>query len=239
MGGGPGIARQRRAAARCRRWRRCCARRCWRWSPAPARSPGAPARPASGAAKARFPGASVCWTLLALCLLVGPTITLMGHYHVLGTDLTGNDVLYQSLKSIRTAFVIGTLATRGDAAAGGGAGHPGRLLQRLGRRGRSSTSTPCCPRCPNVLLIAACVLMVQVFLDKQPGAVRDRRRARRPEAVPAVRGARPDRLGRPVPAAARRDAEAARAGIRAGGAVPSASPRAASWGATSSRTWRT
>ena len=28
-----------------------------------------------------------------------------------GTDRTGNDVLYQSLKSIRTAFVIGTLAT--------------------------------------------------------------------------------------------------------------------------------
>ena len=32
-------------------------------------------------------------------------------YHVLGTDRTGNDVLYQSLKSVRTAFVIGTLAT--------------------------------------------------------------------------------------------------------------------------------
>ena len=33
------------------------------------------------------------------------------YYHVLGTDRTGNDVLYQALKAIRTAFVIGTLAT--------------------------------------------------------------------------------------------------------------------------------
>jgi peptide/nickel transport system permease protein len=30
---------------------------------------------------------------------------------VFGTDRTGNDVLVQTLKSIRTAFVIGTLAT--------------------------------------------------------------------------------------------------------------------------------
>ena len=44
-------------------------------------------------------------------LLVGPALRARRRYHVLGTDLTGNDVLYQTLKSIRTAFVIGTLAT--------------------------------------------------------------------------------------------------------------------------------
>jgi len=50
-------------------------------------------------------------TLALVCLVAGPAAALSGPYHLLGTDLTGNDVLYQSLKSIRTAFVIGTLAT--------------------------------------------------------------------------------------------------------------------------------
>ncbi|MDP2006607.1 MAG: ABC transporter permease, partial [Rubrivivax sp.] len=50
-------------------------------------------------------------TLVVICLIAGPAAALSGPYHLLGTDLTGNDVLYQSLKSIRTAFVIGTLAT--------------------------------------------------------------------------------------------------------------------------------
>ncbi|MBL8315424.1 MAG: ABC transporter permease, partial [Rubrivivax sp.] len=50
-------------------------------------------------------------TAAAVCLIVGPATLLSGPYHLLGTDLTGNDVLYQALKSIRTAFVIGTLAT--------------------------------------------------------------------------------------------------------------------------------
>jgi peptide/nickel transport system permease protein len=40
---------------------------------------------------------------------------------------------------------------------------------------------------PNMLLIAACVLMVQVFLDKHPELFETGAGARRPEAVPAVR----------------------------------------------------
>ena len=36
---------------------------------------------------------------------------LPGHYHILGTDKVGNDVLYQSFKSIRTGVLIGTLTT--------------------------------------------------------------------------------------------------------------------------------
>jgi len=40
-------------------------------------------------------------TLWVMCLVAGPASTLSGPYHLLGTDLTGNDVLYQSLKSIR------------------------------------------------------------------------------------------------------------------------------------------
>jgi len=106
-------------------------------------------------------------TLLVLGLVVGLATMLSGPYHLLGTDLTGNDVLYQSLKSIRTAFVIGTLATVATLPlavvlgllAGYFKGWVDELIQYL---------YTVLSSVPNVLLIAACVLMVQVFLDKNP-----------------------------------------------------------------------
>jgi peptide/nickel transport system permease protein len=106
-------------------------------------------------------------TLVVLCLLAGPAAALSGPYHLLGTDLTGNDVLYQSLKSIRTAFVIGTLATVATLPlavvlgilAGYFRGWVDEAIQYL---------YTVLSSVPNVLLIAACVLMVQVFLDKNP-----------------------------------------------------------------------
>jgi len=106
-------------------------------------------------------------TLMVLGLLVGPATALSGPYHLLGTDLTGNDVLYQSLKSIRTAFVIGTLATVATLPlavvlgllAGYFRGWVDELIQYI---------YTVLSSVPNVLLIAACVLMVQVFLDKNP-----------------------------------------------------------------------
>ncbi len=114
-----------------------------------------------------IPWRVVLWTLLVAGLLIGPIATLMGHYHVMGTDLTGNDVLYQALKSIRTAFVIGTLATVATLPlavglgilAGYFRGWVDELIQYL---------YTVLSSIPNVLLIAACVLMVQVFLDKHP-----------------------------------------------------------------------
>ena len=106
-------------------------------------------------------------TIVAFCILGGPVAALMNHYHVLGTDLTGNDVLLQALKSIRTAFVIGTLATMATLPvavtlgimAGYFRGWVDEVIQYLYTMVASI---------PNVLLIAACVLMVQVFLDKHP-----------------------------------------------------------------------
>ncbi|HOL38597.1 MAG TPA: ABC transporter permease, partial [Rubrivivax sp.] len=50
-------------------------------------------------------------TVLVLGALIGAGSALAARYHLFGTDLTGNDVLYQAIKSIRTAFVIGSLAT--------------------------------------------------------------------------------------------------------------------------------
>jgi len=101
------------------------------------------------------------------CALGGVLVSLMGAYHVFGTDRTGNDVLVKTLKSIRTAFVIGmlsTLATLPIAVslgilAGYFKGWVDELVQYL---------YTILSSVPNVLLIAACVLMVQVALDKHP-----------------------------------------------------------------------
>ncbi|NDY90103.1 ABC transporter permease [Ideonella livida] len=106
-------------------------------------------------------------TVMALSLLVGVVGALAGPYHVLGTDVTGNDVLYQALKSIRTAFVIGALATLATLPlavvlgimAGFFKGWVDELIQYV---------YTVLSSIPNILLIAACVLMVQVFLDKHP-----------------------------------------------------------------------
>ena len=114
-----------------------------------------------------YPLRALWLTLLVSCLLAGPMLALMGHYHVFGTDRTGNDVLVLTLKSIRTAFVIGLLSTLATLPlaialgilAGWYRGWVDEVVQYLYTLLSSI---------PNVLLIAACVLMVQVALDKQP-----------------------------------------------------------------------
>ena len=115
----------------------------------------------------RIPWRVACATLLLIGLPVGAAIGLMGHYHVFGTDVTGNDVLYQTLKSIRTAFVIGTLSTLATlplaVVLGIMAGYFKGWVDELIQYFYTVLSS-----IPNILLIAACVLMVQVFLDKHP-----------------------------------------------------------------------
>jgi peptide/nickel transport system permease protein len=106
-------------------------------------------------------------TLLALGAFVGTIAALATGYHVFGTDITGNDVLYQTLKSIRTAVVIGALATLATLPlavvlgimAGYFKGWVDEAIQYL---------YTVLSSIPNILLIAALVLMVQVFIDKHP-----------------------------------------------------------------------
>ena len=88
-------------------------------------------------------------------------------WHVLGTDRTGNDVLFSALKSVRTAVVIGSLATFSmlpfavvlGIAAGYFKGWVDDVIQYV----YTTISS-----IPSVLLIAASVLMIQVFIDKNP-----------------------------------------------------------------------
>ena len=106
-------------------------------------------------------------TVLGAALVGGVVASLAGGYHVFGTDITGNDVLFQTYKSIRTAFVIGSLATLATLPlavvlgimAGYFKGWVDEAIQYL---------YTVLSSVPNILLIAACVLMVQVFLDKHP-----------------------------------------------------------------------
>ncbi|MGH6648424.1 ABC transporter permease [Aquabacterium sp.] len=135
-----------------------------------ARSRGATWREVAGSVwrqEGEIPWRTALWTVLVLALLIGVVQALMGGYHVLGTDTTGNDVLYQAMKSIRTAFVIGSLATLATlplaVVLGIMAGYFGGWVDEAIQYLYTVLSSV-----PNVLLIAACVLMVQVFLDKHP-----------------------------------------------------------------------
>jgi peptide/nickel transport system permease protein len=117
--------------------------------------------------RTRLPLRAALLTVAVIAVLAGMAGALMFAYHVLGTDRTGNDVLYQALKSVRTAFVIGSLATLATlplaiafgVAAGYFRGWVDEVIQYL----YTTLSSV-----PNVLLIAACVLMVQVYIDQNP-----------------------------------------------------------------------
>lgn len=106
-------------------------------------------------------------TLLGLGLFVGVVALLATRYHVFGTDVTGNDVLYQTLKSVRTAFVIGALATLATLPLAVVLGIMAGYLRGWVDEAIQYLYTVL-SSIPNILLIAALVLMVQVFLDKHP-----------------------------------------------------------------------
>jgi peptide/nickel transport system permease protein len=112
---------------------------------------------------ASIPWRTVLLTLSLLLLLLLLAINLAGAYHVLGTDKVGQDVFYQSLKSIRTGLVIGTLTTLimlpfaifTGILAGYARGWVDDVVQYIYTTLNSI---------PGVLLIAAAILMLQVFI---------------------------------------------------------------------------
>lgn len=106
-------------------------------------------------------------TLFALCLVSGVAAALAGGYHVLGTDKVGQDVLYLTLKSIRTGLLIGTLTTLIMLPAalflGILAGYAGGWIDDVIQYLYTTLNS-----IPGVLLIAAAVLMMQVVIDTHP-----------------------------------------------------------------------
>lgn len=116
---------------------------------------------------ARYPVRTVLLMLGIILLTVFNVAALSVDYHVLGTDKVGQDVLYQSLKSIRTGLVIGTLTTlvmlplaiSMGIAAGYFRGWIDDVIQYVYTTLNSI---------PGVLLIAAAVLMLQVYMNNHP-----------------------------------------------------------------------
>ncbi len=110
---------------------------------------------------------AVLLVLGALCLVGGPLAALATGYHVFGTDKVGQDVLYLSLKSIRTALLIGTLTTLVTlplaVALGVMAGYLGGWVDDVIQYIYTVLNS-----IPSVLLIAASVLMIQVLIDTHP-----------------------------------------------------------------------
>jgi peptide/nickel transport system permease protein len=105
--------------------------------------------------------------LLVITTFIGAIANLATVYHVLGTDKVGTDVLYLSLKSIRTGLIIGTVTTLVTlplalflgVAAGYFRGWVDDVIQYV---------YTVLSSIPSVLLIAAAVLMMQVTIDTHP-----------------------------------------------------------------------
>jgi len=105
----------------------------------------------------------VVFTLLAIA--AGVCAALGTHYHVLGTDKVGNDVLYQALKSIRTGILIGSLTTLISLpfalVLGIAAGYFRGLVDDIVQYLYTTLSS-----IPGVLLIAASALMLDVYMAR-------------------------------------------------------------------------
>jgi len=102
-------------------------------------------------------------TSMVLVPLAYMLLELSSYYHVLGTDKVGEDVFYQAIKSIRTGLVIGSLTTlimlplalTFGILAGFFRGWVDDVIQYIYTTLNSI---------PGVLLIAASILMVQVYM---------------------------------------------------------------------------
>jgi len=110
---------------------------------------------------------TVLLSLLVIFFVFGILAELAPYYHILGTDKVGEDVLYQAIKSIRTGLVIGVITTivmlpiaiSLGLLAGFFRGWVDDLIQYL----YTTLSS-----IPGVLLIAAAILMAQVYMVNNP-----------------------------------------------------------------------
>lgn len=114
--------------------------------------------------KSEVPWRAVLTTIGIVLLLMFISGNISLNYHLFGTDKVGEDVFYQALKSIRTGLVIGTLTTLVmlpaaillGIMAGYFRGWVDDVIQYLYTTLNSI---------PGVLLIAASVLMLQVYMS--------------------------------------------------------------------------
>jgi len=114
-----------------------------------------------------IPWRAILLTVSVIITLMTAALVLSDSYHVFGTDKVGKDVLYLSLKSIRTGLLIGTLTTLVmlpfavvlGIMAGYFRGWVDDVIQYL----YTTLSS-----IPGVLLIAAAILSIQVYIANHP-----------------------------------------------------------------------
>ena len=112
-----------------------------------------------------FPVRTLLGVTAGIAVIIGVCVSLTPFYHILGTDKVGIDVFYQSLKSVRTGLIIGTLTTLVmlpfaivlGVAAGYFRGLTDDVIQYL----YTTLSS-----IPGVLLIAAAALILEVYMVK-------------------------------------------------------------------------
>lgn len=115
----------------------------------------------------RIPWWTAYATLTALLMLSCWLLQLGQVYHVFGTDKVGADVLYQSIKAIRTGVLIGTLATLLTLplaiVLGISAGYFKGWVDDVVQYIYTTLSSV-----PGILLIAASVLLIDVYIETHP-----------------------------------------------------------------------
>ena len=112
-----------------------------------------------------LPWRAMLITIAVLAALIGWIAVVWPFYHPFGTDRIGKDVLYQALKSVRTAMVIGSLSTIATLPlaialgllAGYFRGWVDDVIQYL---------YTVLSSIPPILLVAAFVLLVNVYIDQ-------------------------------------------------------------------------
>ncbi len=91
----------------------------------------------------------------------------LSYFHILGTDKVGADVFYQSLKSVRTGIIIGTVTTLVmlpfALLLGMMSGFFGGWIDDIIQYLYTTLSS-----IPGVLLISASVLSIQVYISNHP-----------------------------------------------------------------------
>ncbi len=106
-------------------------------------------------------------SLFFLMLLLSALLILSKHYHILGTTKVGLDVFYEAVKSIRTGVLIGSITTLFmiplAIAFGITAGYFGGFIDDIIQYIYTTLSS-----IPGVLLIAASILSLQVFISNHP-----------------------------------------------------------------------
>lgn len=116
-----------------------------------------------------IPWRTILVTTGLMVVLLTVVISLSAKYHLFGTDKVGQDVFYQTIKSIRTGLVIGTLTTlimlpfavMLGIMAGYFRGWVDDVIQYL----YTTLSS-----IPGVLLITAAILILQVYMSNNPEA---------------------------------------------------------------------